>query len=133
MQSRDFVLKDDYGYSLLQPTQNKEEPLYKMSYGKVLPGVGSREFRGGFHEEGSRTVPCPTWILPVNAKMAPQLARGEQSISPAGSASGKIYVRKGKKHLILVLWEESEKYVTATALQTRSVQKDREGVVQMVE
>lgn len=90
VQSRDFVLKDDYGHSPLQPTQTKEEPLYKTNSGKVLPGVGSREFGGGFHEESSGTVPCPTWILPASAKMAPQLARGEQSISPAGSVSGKI-------------------------------------------
>lgn len=91
----------------------KEEPLYQMSYAKVLARVGSR---GGFHEERLGTVPYPTWIVPASAKMAPLLARGKQSISPAGSASGKIYVRKGKKQLIPVLREASEKYVTATAL-----------------
>lgn len=79
--SRNFILKEDYGSSLLQPTQTKEEPLYKMSYAKVLPGAGSGEFMGGFPEESSGTVPCPTWLVPVNAQMAPPLARGEQSIS----------------------------------------------------
>lgn len=77
-----------------------------MSCAKVLPGVGNREFRGGFSEERSGTVPCPAQIVPVSAKMAPLLARGKQSISPAGSASGEIYVRKGKIHLVLVLRDE---------------------------
>lgn len=115
--------------SLHHYSQHKQK-----SYAKVLPGVGSREFRGGFPEESSGTIPCPTWIVPVNTKMAPSLSRGEQSISPASSAFGKIYIRKSKKHLILILREESEKYVTATSLQApRSVQKKREGVIQIVE
>ena len=72
-------------------------PVLSSCYGFVLQGFGSGgAYRGGFCEKLEKLPPCLIQPVPAGSKTDTLLAKATPT-SNGGSASGIMYLRKGRK------------------------------------